>query len=204
MSDDKKISVVAPPRRLAAKLPETAEWPGPVADSTIDAPQLSKVLMSLQNTLVNLDSRIDKIAAITNAKPAAVVPDEAHSSLMRQAVNTTRPAGYRFLLVVVPEDAHPRCEEFATVEALIARIKELLNTPCYLFPQIGQRLGITKGRDRFLTTSWGNFPLFDVPTMDEVVETATGWVGIAELDETSIIAPAPQVVAEPVEPDTLS
>jgi hypothetical protein len=145
-----------------------------------------QLMAALQGTLSNLDTRLNTLAIQQQeVKLAAAVPDEAQTSLMRMAANTTRPQGHRFLLVVLPEDGHPRCEEFAVIEDLISRMKVLVGTPCYLTPIIGQRMGITKGRDKFLTTSFGNFPLFDVPGFAEADETETGWVGAVDIESPS-------------------
>lgn len=183
----KTTAPVAPPRvRRPTPVATPAEVPQPAV-----TPDMQQLMQMLQGTLSSLDARLNTLALQQQeAKPATLVPDAAQTSLMRLAANTSRPQGHRFLLVVLPEDGHPRCEEFAVIEDLIARMKGLIGTPCYLMPVIGQRLGITKGRDKFLTTAFGNFPLFDVPGFAEADETTTGWVGSVDIESVEPLRPA--------------
>lgn len=183
----KTTAPVAPPRvRRPTPVATPAEAPQPAA-----TPDMQQLMRMLQGTLSSLDARLNTLALQQQeVKPATAAPDVAQTSLMRLAANTSRPQGYRFLLVVLPEDGHPRCEEFAVIEDLIARMKLLIGTPCYLTPVIGQRLGITKGKDKFLTTAFGNFPLFDVPGFAEADETTTGWVGSVDIESVEPLRPA--------------
>lgn len=102
----------------------------------------------------------------------------AVQDLMRSLIDSQRQAGQSFYLVVVPDDATPRIEEFSTVGAQIDRIIELLGTECALFPFLGHKLSITRGPTRFLRTPFGGMlPLFRIPPPEEAEIEETGWVG---------------------------
>jgi len=112
----------------------------------------------------------------------AISPPSTHDqpalqSLVEQVLNSQRSADQKFYLLVLPEDDWPRHESFTDVQALVLRIKELLGTPCHLFPFMGHKLTITSGPNRFLQTPLGALPLFDIPPADAVEETEHGWVG---------------------------
>jgi len=105
------------------------------------------------------------------------IADAATQSLIAQVANHSRAAGQEFLLVVLFDDQWPTCERFATVEGLVSRIKELIGQDVCLFPFLGAQLGITEGVNKFLTTPFGNIPLFDIPDPSEAGTATFGWVG---------------------------
>ncbi len=115
------------------------------------------------------------VAAFPGLPASVTVP--AVASLVAQVLNAQRQVGQKFLLLVLPEDDWPRCEEFDTVDGLVSRIKALLGEPCHLFPFMGTQLTITQGPNRFLRTPLGAVPLFDIPDPDTSDPTEYGWVG---------------------------
>lgn len=116
--------------------------------------------------------------------------------MLVHALNTQRTVGQKFILLVLPADQWPRCEEFDDVSLLMNRIKELIGTPCCLFPFLGHRLGITEGPNRFLQTPVGPLPLFVLPDGQTAGTEAFGWVG-ESMDRPQVpTAEAPEPVAE--------
>ncbi len=109
------------------------------------------------------------------------IASPAMASLITQSLNVNRQADQKFVLLILPEDNWPRCEEFDVVQQLVARIKELLGTPCCLHAFLGHRLNITAGPHRFLTTPMGSLPLFDLPEPERAPLAEFGWVG-ADMD----------------------
>ncbi len=109
------------------------------------------------------------------AKLSADVP--AVQTLISTILNQTRAVDQRYHLVVLPEDDWPRTEEFDDVKDMIARVRELLDTPCHLFPFLGTKLAITKGPNRFLRTPLGALPLFDIPAEGQMDDEDHGWMG---------------------------
>jgi len=129
----------------------------------------------------------------------AALQDAATASLVSQVLNANRQVGQKFLLLVLPEDDWPRCEEFDVVTHLVDRIKELLGECCHLFPFLGMSLAITEGPNRFLQTPFGALPLFDLPDPSTVDATQFGWVG-PEIDRPQ--APGAQLDEDDDEPPT--
>ena len=105
------------------------------------------------------------------------IGDVATQSLIAQIANYNRANGQEFILVVLPDDNWPTCETFNTIDGLVDRIKELDGSNVCLFPFLGVQLGITQGTNRFLTTPFGNIPLFDIPDPSQAGTAAYGWVG---------------------------
>lgn len=111
--------------------------------------------------------------------------------LLTKLVNSSRPASQRFGLFVIPEDGHPIITDYDTLEALMVAIRARLETPCYILPFMGTRLGITKGPFRFLKTPLGNLPLFD-PADESGTEEEHGWVGDESLPDDTFGIPQEQ------------
>jgi len=176
---------VAPPRpkQNVIDAVEVKEVPTPVkpAAPELDMDKLAKVLDGLQSTLLRIDQNMqqDSNKAATGG---SVVKDAAQLTLVQQALNTNRPTGYKFLLVVVPDDSSPMCEEFDDINSMLLRIRQLIGQKCYLFPIIGQRFGLSSGTHKFLSTPYGQFPLFDTTPDSDGETTQTGWVGPPELE----------------------
>lgn len=101
----------------------------------------------------------------------------AVQSLVRNLLDTRRLADQKFYLVIVPDDSHPRVEEFDTIADLLDEIREHLGTPTSLFPFMGHHMGISKGPNRFLGTPYGSVPLFVVPDADDLEFEDNGYVG---------------------------
>lgn len=106
----------------------------------------------------------------------------AAQGLVRELVNKNRMADQQFHLVVIPEDGSPRRETLETVEALVARMQELMGTDAYLFPFMGNHLKITKGPHRYLETPYGALPLFVVPDPTEAEYEEDGFVGAERVE----------------------
>lgn len=150
---------------------------------------------------------------LLSRKLSADVP--AVHTLISTLLNQTRAADQRYHLVVLPEDDWPRTEEFDDVKDMIARVQELLDTPCHLFPFLGTKLAITKGPNRFLRTPLGALPLFDIPTEGQMDDEDHGWMGpsldkpqaptdVTEDHDDDEVQPADQQVADAVEATVVS
>lgn len=167
MTDSSNTQPVAIPARpgRAPKAPIVNEVPAPVLEmfSALDA----KI-----NRLIESQTQVSQ--APRHGAPTAI--DHAQASLVRQLANNNRAADSKFYLVVVPDAGSPYCSEFADVEGLIDCIRELADTPCHAFPFLGNRLTVTRGPLRFLTTPYGATPLFDPPAADSNTEPS-GWMG---------------------------
>ncbi len=109
--------------------------------------------------------------------PNLPITDPAMASLIAQTLNTQRQASQKFILLILPDNNWPTCEEFDVVQGLVERIKELLGTPCCLFAFLGYRMCITGGPLRYLTTPMGMLALFEAPVPDKTTEDKFGWVG---------------------------
>ena len=109
--------------------------------------------------------------------PVPVIGDAAMQSLMVRLLAEQRTAGQKFHLLVVPDDDWPYCEEYDSVEDLIAAVREKLGQACHLFPFLGARLRVTAGPMRYLKTPYGSLPLFDVDETEPAAGHTDGWVG---------------------------
>jgi hypothetical protein len=135
---------------------------------------LLSTLTAIGQSMQTLNARVDQVSSPAQA---AAVPNSVQMDLLRRAVDTQRPNGYAFQLVVIPEDDFPSVEQYITIEEMIARIKSLIGKNVYLFPGVGQTYTITKGRLRYLQTPLGSFPLFDMDAPQSPVASLTGWMG---------------------------
>ena len=89
-------------------------------------------------------------------------------------------------------------EAFETIEAMAARLKELVNRDVSVACFSGSRLNISKPPMRYLMTPTGNIPLFDTEPVIEPDET--GYLGV----DPAHLEPPPQLsvpsVGKPVQP----
>lgn len=113
--------------------------------------------------------------------PAWPRDNQAMSSLLMQMVNMQSSPTQKFLLLVLPEDGWPHCDEFHDVQSLIGRIQQLDGTPCHVYPFLGCQLKITAAPNRYLITPVGPIPLFTLADPGDAAETRYGWLG-PELD----------------------
>lgn len=151
----------------------------------------------------------------------APLPPDYHApatqDLVQRVVDATRSASQRFYLVVLPEDGHPRLEQFTAVDPLLSRIQQLVAEAAEvsLFPFIGNFMPITKGPNRFLKTPYGPLPLFGIPDPEELEVEEHGYIGpvvpeplIPQQPEppkpvTAQPPQSPSQVAQPATPATL-
>lgn len=103
--------------------------------------------------------------------------DRNIQSMVLRLINQVKLPGHQFHMVVLPEDAYPRIEQFPDVESLITAIKGYLGKPIHLFPFLGQVFAITSGPHHHLRTPYGLFPLFAMPEGNEIPDLQYGWVG---------------------------
>jgi hypothetical protein len=134
----------------------------------------------------------------------------AVQDLVRKVVDSRRMASQQFHLVVLPEDGHPELIQFDTVDELISKVQELIDTEVSLFPFVGNYMPLTKGPNRFLITPYGSLPLFEMPDPEALQTEEHGYVGppdpslpVAKTDQQtpmpqSSVASAPAPEPEPV------
>jgi len=191
--------VGAIPVVTALPAPVAALVPPPAVSLNMPPEALQALLSTLQTVshgMQALTARVDRLGAPAQVSAAAsAVPDRTQVELMQRAVDTQRPNGYMFQLLIVPEDGYPSVEQFITIEELITRIKSLLKKSYYLFPGVGQLYSITKGPLRHLQTPVGAFPLFDIEAPHSSAASLTGWVGDA-LTEEELESDAANALAE--------
>lgn len=82
----------------------------------------------------------------------------------------------KFYAAVLHADGTYAVEEFATVEELTERLKDLIDKDVSVFNFAGAQLKISKPPFRHLLTPWGAQPLFDVPAKFEPDDT--GYLGL--------------------------
>jgi hypothetical protein len=116
------------------------------------------------------------------------------SDLVQQVLNNQRLSSQMFYLVVLPEDGHPRMEQFSNVTSLIAKLQEWIDdeSEISVFPFVGNYMPLTKGPNRFLVTPYGPLPLFEIPDPESMEIEEHGYVGPPQPD-----LPIPAVVDPP-------
>lgn len=169
-------SVDAAAREENVDIPATeaaAEAPFPLAQHPADTAALGQP--ALQPTA--------QLQHATPPGPRVVSPQTAHmpavQDLLQQLLTQQRMEGQQFFLVVLPDDAAPRLEEFTDSVTLVARIRTLIGADVYLFPFLGHALKITRGPHRYLTTPFGPLPLFSIPSVDALEVEDSGYVGVS-------------------------
>lgn len=81
-----------------------------------------------------------------------------------------------FYAVILTSDGVFTTEEFETREALVVRLKQLIDQDVSVACFSGVRLAISKPPLRHLLTPWGNDPLFELP--EELEPDETGYLGV--------------------------
>lgn len=84
-------------------------------------------------------------------------------------------APIKFYAAILDVEGEYSVEEFETLDALVSRIKSLVNQDVSVFSFCGAQLKISKPPARHLMTPWGNKPLFDINENLEVDEK--GYLG---------------------------
>ena len=82
-----------------------------------------------------------------------------------------------YYAVILRADGEFGVEEFDALDAMTARLKDLIDRDVSVFSFAGTRLHISKPPFRHLLTPWGNKPLFDVPK-DNFEPDDTGYLGV--------------------------
>lgn len=82
----------------------------------------------------------------------------------------------RFYAVVLHSDGVFATEEFDSVEAMVARLKSLVDQDVSVSCFGGTRLSISKPPLRHLLTPWGNHPLFEFP--ENLEPDDSGYLGV--------------------------
>ena len=80
-------------------------------------------------------------------------------------------------VVILNAEGDISVETFDDVQALAARLKQLIDRDVSVFPFVGRRLFISKPPMRYLMTPDGNIPLFDVDA-EKIEADDTGYLGI--------------------------
>jgi hypothetical protein len=83
----------------------------------------------------------------------------------------------RFYAAILHADGVYNVEEFETLDALVARVKGLVDRDVSVFSFAGTRLQISKPPFRHLLTPWGAQPLFDPPG-DNLEPDDSGYLGL--------------------------
>jgi len=97
--------------------------------------------------------------------------------LIMNVVDTNRMPTQKFFLVKLPEDDMPSVEKFDSVRDLIESIREVMDDDVAVFAFVGDQLKISKGPFRYLNTSQGALPLFEVPSTESLEFEDNGWLG---------------------------
>jgi hypothetical protein len=85
--------------------------------------------------------------------------------------------GTKFYAVILQASGDFGVETFDTLDALVNRIKALVNQDVSVFSFAGNLLPVSKPPFRHLLTPWGPKPLFDLQA-DELEIDDTGYLGI--------------------------
>lgn len=96
---------------------------------------------------------------------------------MAEAENKDVPQPEKYYAAILHSDGAYVVEEFGTVDALAARLRELIDRDVSVFTFAGVRLQISKPPFRHLLTPWGNLPLFKAPDAD-LEPDDTGYLGL--------------------------
>lgn len=83
----------------------------------------------------------------------------------------------QYYAAILHSDGQYAVESFETLEALVARLKELLDRDVSVFSFAGTQLKLSKPPFRHLITPWGAQPLFTLPG-EELEEDTTGYLGM--------------------------
>jgi hypothetical protein len=129
--------------------------------------------------------------------PAPDVSVALLTAKLREMLDLTHPVAPpppqgQFNAVVVPEAGYARCYQFATVEEMVAKLRDVYATkePHQVFAFIGARLAFSKRGD-YLFTPWGNiFALFSTAAA-EAADDDNGFMG-----EPTAPPPAPAEVGD--------
>lgn len=118
------------------------------------------------------------------------MPEEKENNSPVPAFNFDAPV--LFYAAILNESGDYTVESFETLEALVARIKSLVNQDVSVFAFCGTQLKISKPPARHLMTPWGNLPLFDISA--DLVPDDKGYLGADPiyLHEPPQIAVPPQ------------
>lgn len=95
---------------------------------------------------------------------------------IKAAQDGAESAGHYYAVILSPEGDF-KVEEFAALDQLVARLKELVNRDVSVFSFAGTRLHISKPPLRHLLTPRGNIPLFDIAP-DNLEPDETGYLGV--------------------------
>jgi len=135
------------------------------------------------------------------AEAAARIPNVAE--LMKTLVDRQRTADQGYFMVVVPDDAMPRVEQFESIDQLILGIQELENEDVAVFPFLGHYMPISKGPYRYMRTPFGHaMPLFTIPDVDALEFEEHGWLGREQDGEELPPASAPDAADEDLGDDS--
>lgn len=106
------------------------------------------------------------------------MPPSAAVSLLSRLCENGRPASWSFHLLVVSEEDYPTVETYGHIDELLARLRSLQGGPCYGFPFMGEAWQIVGTPPfTFLRTSYGDLPLFEVPSAAGSSLRPAGWLG---------------------------
>lgn len=118
---------------------------------------------------------------------------------MANETKPTTPAALdtvRYYAAILTADGDYTVQDFDTLEALQARLIELIDRDVTVFSFAGVQLKVSKPPFRHLLTPWGAKPLFAAPT-DNFEEDSSGYLG---LDPVHLEAPPAVNVAPPRAP----
>jgi hypothetical protein len=110
---------------------------------------------------------------------------------MAEAENTDVPQPEKYYAAILHADGTYVVEEFAALDNLAARLRELIDRDVSVFTFAGLRLQISKPPFRHLLTPWGNLPLFTAPDAD-LEPDDSGYLGLDPIhleDPPEITAP---------------
>lgn len=169
----------SPSQPDSLNVPQVQPGEMPAVEPGIPEQQLAQsdteVSRDHQETIIQQQPPVDQMLRELPQLPAA-------QNLLYQLLNQNRGQSQGFHLVIVPDDDNPKLLTYATIEELIAGVREHLDTPTSLFPFLGNPMRVSKGPNRYLDTPFGTLPLFVLPPSDSLEFDSDGFVGLPSPD----------------------
>lgn len=124
------------------------------------------------------------------ARSSSAWPVATMQMVAETMINRCKAPDQKFYLVVLPDNAFPRIEEYESIELLRRGIQNLIGQNVWLFPFMGYHFGISRGPHRYLMTPFGPLPLFETPDPQTAQLEEDGFVGIVEEELEAPSAPS--------------
>lgn len=135
--------------------------------------------------------------------PSTPTPDDtAIVSMLSRLINTQRAHGQKFMLFYTTSIGDAGVHEFDNIDDLVSKIREYEGEDVTLFPVMGWRMRISKPPMRYLLTPFGNLPLFEMPTLDNVSDD-DAYMGEATVPMTAPTSSPDERGATPEDEDVI-